>query len=281
MVLAQQELFPDHPPRSLTELISILNEGVDRTITVHTTNNRVRMLTIDFDHDATIVVRLHQAYLAAPPHVILALKQYLRKRRSDDWEIVARYARYIKTNNASKRAPKLMTKGQHHNLKAILKQVNQSFFNGRIQCRITWGRRPASKRRATPHSFYFGSYDEQLKLIRINALLDSERVPSRFLEFIVFHEMLHAVVPSECKNGRYNHHPRPLNTWNDNFPIGGKCNNCHAGWWTSYNTHRPPALPRSRLQENQSEQITDQKGSSAVISTKQRNTSRVCFRGSE
>jgi hypothetical protein len=39
-------------------------------------------------------------------------------------------------------------------------------------------------------------------------VLDSRRVPAFYVEFIVYHEMLHAVVESTVKNGRRRIHAR-------------------------------------------------------------------------
>ncbi len=43
----------------------------------------------------------------------------------------------------------------------------------------------------------FGSYDKHRNQIRINPLLDDAAVPLYFVEFIVYHEMLHAVCPAK------------------------------------------------------------------------------------
>jgi predicted metal-dependent hydrolase len=42
-----------------------------------------------------------------------------------------------------------------------------------------------------------GSYQRDRDIIRINPVLDSKRVPRYFLEFIVYHEMLHAAFAVE------------------------------------------------------------------------------------
>ena len=42
--------------------------------------------------------------------------------------------------------------------------------------------------------------------MRVHPLLDDDRVPRFFVEYIVFHELLHAVVPAEKSGGRrYDH----------------------------------------------------------------------------
>jgi hypothetical protein len=59
---------------------------------------------------------------------------------------------------------------------------------------ITWGRR----RRKKPHSYIvFGSIQEEDRVIRIHPLLDREFVPKWYIDYVVFHEMLHAFVPDK------------------------------------------------------------------------------------
>ena len=43
--------------------------------------------------------------------------------------------------------------------------------------------------------------------MRVNPLLDDARVPVEFVKYIIFHEMLHSVVPSVFRNGKRFDHP--------------------------------------------------------------------------
>ncbi len=43
---------------------------------------------------------------------------------------------------------------------------------------------------------------------RINPILDNERVPYYFIEFVVYHEMLHAHIRVQKKNGRRSVHSK-------------------------------------------------------------------------
>ena len=64
------------------------------------------------------------------------------------------------------------------------------FLPKKIKVPIAWFETPnyRSFRRIT-----FGSFDRTIPLIRINRLLDCSEVPLQFVEFIVYHEMLHTV----------------------------------------------------------------------------------------
>src|SRR6185436_13142437 len=46
--------------------------------------------------------------------------------------------------------------------------------------------------------FVFGTIQEEDRLIRINRALDQPFVPLWFLRYVLYHEMLHSVVPDEC-----------------------------------------------------------------------------------
>jgi hypothetical protein len=85
--------------------------------------------------------------------------------------------------------------GRYFDLGAIFKKLNARYFRGRLRgYRIVWGRR----RRLRPLNYMvFGTIQEEDRVIRIHPLLDQAWVPAWFLEYVVYHEMLHAVVPDE------------------------------------------------------------------------------------
>ena len=85
------------------------------------------------------------------------------------------------------------TEGLHFDLQTVFNRVNARYFRNRLRgYQITWGRR----RRRKPESYIvFGSIQESDRVIRIHPLLDREFVPWWYLEYVVFHEMLHAFVP--------------------------------------------------------------------------------------
>ncbi|MBV9126448.1 MAG: hypothetical protein JO117_00020 [Verrucomicrobia bacterium] len=86
--------------------------------------------------------------------------------------------------------------GEFHNLQSIFNRLNTTYFRGSPlrRYKITWGRR---RRQLPKEYFVFGTIQEQERVIRIHPLLDAPWVPRWFLEFVVYHEMLHSVVPDE------------------------------------------------------------------------------------
>ncbi len=83
--------------------------------------------------------------------------------------------------------------GKHHDLRAIFDKLNARYFRNALRrYTITWGRR----RRLRPKAYFiFGTIQEEDRVIRIHPLLDANWVPRWFLEFVIYHEMLHSVVP--------------------------------------------------------------------------------------
>jgi len=95
---------------------------------------------------------------------------------------------------------KTMTCGRYYNLKQIYNRLNESYFDGKLKKPITWGKPFKGRRR---RSIRFGYVDSNAGVIRINPSLDAKFVPEYFVEFIVFHEMLHCLVDAKVSpNGR-------------------------------------------------------------------------------
>ncbi len=98
--------------------------------------------------------------------------------------------------------------GRFFNLREIFKKLNARYFNNRLRgYTILWGRR----RRVRPKDYIvFGTIQEDDRMIRIHPLLDRSFVPTWFIEYVVYHEMLHAVVPDlyDSQGRRIVHHDR-------------------------------------------------------------------------
>ena len=85
------------------------------------------------------------------------------------------------------------SEGQHFDLREIFDRLNARYFRNRLKgYTIAWGR----KRRLRPKEYFvFATIQEEDRMIRIHPLLDAAWVPRWFLDFVVYHEMLHSVVP--------------------------------------------------------------------------------------
>ena len=68
---------------------------------------------------------------------------------------------------------------------------------------ITW---TPKKRSTARRGLRLGSYDASRELVRIHSVLDQAAVPEWVVAFVVFHEFLHAVIPSRRVGRRLIHH---------------------------------------------------------------------------
>ena len=153
--------------------------------------------------------RIHHMFLDAPPRVLAALVRYMT---AGDREASLYVGRYIEANGARlarrARGVPLFTKGRHHDLLPILQEVNARYFGGTVNALITWGKRgkaPAEAGRRT--TIKLGSYAALDRLIRLHPALDRPWVPRYFVSFVVYHEMLHHVIPASRGAGRRLLHP--------------------------------------------------------------------------
>ena len=98
--------------------------------------------------------------------------------------------------------------GRVYNLREVFDKLNTKYFRNRLKnYSIVWGR----KRKTRPRDeIVFGSIQEDDRIIRIHPLLDRSIVPAWFVEYVVYHEMCHAVVPDEYDSAgrRIVHHAK-------------------------------------------------------------------------
>lgn len=202
----ERDLFVPIPTADAVEqLRRYLAEAGRCRVELMATRNRVSMISVVFRREGHARIRLHEQFLVAPVPVREALALYLRTRHRRAWGVVADYARRIRVPADESRRPvrRLQTSGQVHDLREIADEVNARFFNGSVKCHIGWGaRRPRSRRRTRSCSIRYGSWSHATRTARIHPLLDDTRVPRAFVAYILFHEMLHAVVPTEARPGR-------------------------------------------------------------------------------
>ncbi len=152
--------------------------------------------------------RIHHMFLDAPPDVQSALVQYLVQ---GDRAASVRIGQYIEANGGRldrrARRSSLVTKGDHHDLLRIFEEVNERYFGGAVHALLTWGKAGTRPRRLPRQTIKLGSYSAAERLIRVHPALDRVWIPRYFVAFIVYHEMLHHVLPTSRGRGRRMLHP--------------------------------------------------------------------------
>ncbi|HKQ70719.1 MAG TPA: hypothetical protein VJT73_15340 [Polyangiaceae bacterium] len=161
--------------------------------------------------------RVHMMFLDAPAPVQEALCRYIVRGDRNASQIVGRY---IDANGHRIKATRpvltpLATKGQHHDLLTLFHDVNSKYFGGTVDALVSWGRSsPPRRNRAT---IKLGSYSAVERLIRIHPSLDRSWVPRYFVQFIIYHEMLHHVIPASRGPGRALLHPSEFRRREEQF----------------------------------------------------------------
>ncbi|MFO0678952.1 MAG: hypothetical protein U0169_20660 [Polyangiaceae bacterium] len=172
------------------------------------TDNRHSMISHRCEN-GVLQARIHHMFLDSPRSVVDALVRYVVQ---NDREASAVVGHFIDENGhrvvKRSRNAKLETRGKHHDLLAIFHDLNEKYFGGSVNTLITWGKKPTRKPGTPRHSMKLGSYTAAERLIRIHPSLDRAWVPRYFVAFVIFHEMLHHVIPATPgPDGRSNLHP--------------------------------------------------------------------------
>lgn len=84
------------------------------------------------------------------------------------------------------------SQGRVFNLRVIFDKLNDIYFGNRLRgYSVVWGRRRKGRPR---DQIVFGTIQEEDRIIRIHPLLDRQFIPTWFVEYVIYHEMCHAVV---------------------------------------------------------------------------------------
>jgi hypothetical protein len=166
-----------------------LEKTTKKEISLVITDNSSSMLSMKKKGNS-VSIRVHRIFLSAGSEVIDEIAGFIRNSRAKTPHI----RQFIKqnSNQLKMRPPRkvnIKTDGNSYDLLDMFHTINREYFEGRVSSMITWGvkgpRRVAARRT-------LGSYCSDNNTIRINPMLDNKSIPRYFLEFIVYHEMLHA-----------------------------------------------------------------------------------------
>jgi hypothetical protein len=174
-----------------------------RAVQLAVTDNRQRIITRTVER-GRVRVRVHMMFLDAPEHVQEALVGYVLLEDRDASRVVDKF---IASNRHRIRASRpvrgpLNTRGDVHDLLETLGRLNARYLGGSVDdVLITWGRR--TRTRGQPRrTIKLGSYSTSERLIRIHPVLDRQWVPRYFMSYVVYHELLHHVLPPTTQGGR-------------------------------------------------------------------------------
>jgi hypothetical protein len=193
-----------------------------------------------------VYVRLSDVFRDAPLQVQRALAfilvaKLLRKRTPQMHDRVYRdYATLPHVLRAAdlarrRRGRKLITgaRGNHHNLDRLFARLNRRYFDGELhKPTLTWSQRRTRR--------ILGHHDPVHDTIVISKTLDAPDVPEWFVEYILYHEMLHIKHPARLVNGRRLYHTKAFRTEEERYPLYAE-----AQEWLSH-VARERRSPRAR-----------------------------------
>jgi hypothetical protein len=185
-----------------------LEVGFSGPVQLAVTDNLQRMISQTRER-GTLRVRVHMMFLDAPERVQDALVEYVLSGDRTASQIVGDY---IEENGHRIRASRpirgaIRTRGKVHDLADLLARVNETYFGGAVNgVLIMWGRKTRAADQGR-HTIKLGSYSAEERLIRVHPVLDRKWVPRYFVSYIVYHELVHHLVPPSRVSGRLNLHP--------------------------------------------------------------------------
>ena len=182
------------PKRSPEEVRRFLDSRTDGPLHLTITRNRIRYLSFS-SGDRGVWLRLNVEFLDAGDEVLGGVARWIAHPRI---RCPAEVRQYIDACGPSPDRPMrravLRPSGRCHDLTELHQSVNKAHFGGAVSAPITWGRRT---RRRKVSSRQLASYSRHRRVITVHPALDRREVPRRFLEYLVYHEMLHARQPED------------------------------------------------------------------------------------
>jgi hypothetical protein len=178
-----------------------------KVVGLRLTENRYTILSVERGREC-YRVRIHRMFAGAEPRLVHALARYVvhNDRRASAMlsEFIERHQDQIRKQPRRARRVTLRPRGRVHDLNAILARLNRLHFEGKLDVRITWG---VVRKRGQQRSIKIGTYSVEDRLIRVHPVLDQAMVPRYFLDWIVFHEMLHGKHAIRRVGSRRRFHP--------------------------------------------------------------------------
>jgi hypothetical protein len=181
-----------------------------RKIDLELKDNRTVFLNSKKYQSGGLRLILHKAFLFAPKYILLAVKDYVLFGRRKSLKVIRSFMEgYFQKRDYSRVLDKrsLRCRGEFYDLKEILLEVEKKYLGKEFEdLFITFFKKPNYRKFSR---ITFGSYSSELKLIKINEILDDLFFPKYFVEFIVYHEMLHHIHGEKRgRDGRRSVHTR-------------------------------------------------------------------------
>ena len=104
------------------------------------------------------------------------------------------------------------SRGNYHNLDRLFARLNRRYFEDELEKpTLTWSQRRTRR--------ILGHHDPAFNTIVISKTLDAPDVPEWFVEYILYHEMLHIKHPARIINGRRHSHTKAFLAEEERYPL--------------------------------------------------------------
>lgn len=199
-----------------------LERLADAPVSLTLTDNQHAMLRVRRD-PGIWEIRAHHLFVDADAVTIKAILTLGQDRRSEARaklarDVILRFATERADQGAAPSAAKvrLKTRGQTHDLAALYAALCAALPPEAAGLSITWGR--WGRRDAQQRHVRLGSYEPLRRLIRIHPALDQPAAPAWVVSFVIFHEILHHLFPSQREGGRLIHHSATFRAAEERHP---------------------------------------------------------------
>lgn len=205
--------------RAAQRLAAALGREMSTPIRVVLTDNRRTMISVG-RRGGRVEIRLHQMFLDADEDTIRVIARYVETRGRSESGAIDRFvkARRGQIRAAVAREENLKVEGESHHLGELFEAILERYFEPLSgedyratfgdavidDVRLTWGN--VRRRRRGQRSIQLGTYVTSKQLIRIHPVLDQAWVPSFYVSAVLFHELLHHLIPPESQGGRMIYH---------------------------------------------------------------------------
>src|SRR4030042_3789944 len=176
-----------------------------KSVSLTLTDNSTSMLSIRTKNNS-VSVRMHWMFLNADNEIIREIANFIKTRKGQTpliRKFISENHTCLKNRERGSRQLRIRAQGRVYNLREIFDSLNNNYFGAGITASISWGNKNSARavRKRT-----LGSYCGHSNTIRINPVLDRRNVPHYFIEYVIYHEMLHSTITGEKINGRKSMH---------------------------------------------------------------------------
>jgi len=160
-----------------------------------------------------LLLRMSSFFAEAPDEIQDAVVRWIRSGRRarrtnrmlDEWT----HARIDELSQEAPRPVRAEPRGEHHDLAPLARELRREHFPTELPTpadvpAITWGKRGRSR---TRRSLQLGIFDFRARVVRIHRVLDQPAVPAWFVRYVLFHELLHAALEGDERDGARHHGP--------------------------------------------------------------------------